>query len=247
MSIYFYMRINAQEEGDETRFHRQDRILKSYAEEHGYPFEIDDDEKIGNVFKDSDSGDMFGRKGWQRLESYLRKGDTVIMKEVSRFSTDADCGQDKYMQLYYRGVKIIFVENPTVGTEYIVELAEKTQGIRMLNIPEPEALMPVLVFAALDRVLTERTLFQQKVVEGMDASENRPGRPKHGFEKLTPELRDEIIKNLTGTGNKDRYQLMAEYDVSINTMTAYFRHVQKELMDAELQKTHNSNEDRKGE
>ena len=246
MATYFYLRINAQEEGDENRFHRQDRILRAYAEEHGYPFDVDD-EKTGNVFKDSDYGDTFGRKGWQRLESYLRKGDTVIMKEVSRFTTDANYGQDKYMQLFYMGVKLVFVENPTANTEYIMELAEKTQGIRMVNIPETGVLMPVLVFAALDRVLTERSVFQEKVVKGMDASEKRPGRPKHGFEKLTPELRDEIIKNLKGTGNKDRYQLMAEYDVSVNTLSAYFQHVKKELIKEELQKMQSSNGERKGE
>jgi DNA invertase Pin-like site-specific DNA recombinase len=245
--IYYYMRINSQEDGDETRFYRQERVLRDYAEENGLPFEVGDNESSGNIFKDSCPGDSFRREGWHSLECCLRRGDTIIMKEVSRFTTDADDGQYTYMIMYEMGVRLVFVENPTINTDYIEDLIGKTERIRGLHIPEPDIMMPVLIYAAIDRVLCERAMFQQKVVEGMDASEKRPGRPKHGFEKLTPELRAEIVKNLNGTGNKDRYQLMAEYDVSVNTLSSYFRHVKKEMIKEELQKMQDSNKERKGE
>lgn len=247
MSIYFYMRINSQENGDETRYYRQERVLRACAEENGYPFDIDDDEKAGNVFKDSCSGTHFSREGWHKLEHCVKKGDTIIMKEISRFTTDADYGHFEYMQLYQIGVNIEFLENPTASTEYITELAEKMESVRSIFNIEKEALMPVLVFAALDRGLSERAMFQQKIAEGMDASEKRPGRPKHGFEKLTPELRIDIEKNLKGIGDKDRYQLMVEYDVSINTLSAYFHYVQDELRKKEMQEKDTNNEEGNGE
>ena len=56
---------------------------------------------------------------WQKIENLAKQGDTVVFKDISRFTREAENGYQKYMELYNRGIELIFIDNPTVSTPYI--------------------------------------------------------------------------------------------------------------------------------
>ena len=81
MSVYFYMRINSDDDWDEKKYFRQEKKLRSFAEENEYAFNTEGDERTKNVFKDNCPGTSFDRKGWQEL-----KGHLCSIPEAYRFS-----------------------------------------------------------------------------------------------------------------------------------------------------------------
>jgi DNA invertase Pin-like site-specific DNA recombinase len=71
-------------------------------------------------FQEDESGKNFtDRKEWKRLEKLLQPGDTIIFKDISRFTREAENGYTKYMELLEKGIELIFIDNPTVSTDYI--------------------------------------------------------------------------------------------------------------------------------
>ena len=116
MTTYYYQRISTKSESDKQSFTRQDKALKRYAEENGLTY----NERY--IYKDDVTGSTFNRKEWLELEKNIRKGDTIIFKEISRFTRQANEGYDKYMELMNKGINLIFLDNPTVSTDYILSL-----------------------------------------------------------------------------------------------------------------------------
>lgn len=116
-NIFGYMRISTQEERQKQRFNRQENALNKYAVSHGFEYVL--------VFREDVSGKNFAnRKQWTNLERPLRPGDTVVFKDISRFTREAETGFEKYMSLLCKNVNLVFVDNPTVSTDYIRELLQ---------------------------------------------------------------------------------------------------------------------------
>ena len=44
---------------------------------------------------------------------------TVVFKDLSRFTREAENGYNKYMEWLNRDINIIFIDNPTVSSDYI--------------------------------------------------------------------------------------------------------------------------------
>ena len=118
MGNYFsYMRISTKEERGKQKFSRQEVALEKYAKENGIKFTLE--------FKEDISGKNFeDRIEWNKLEAILQSGDTIVFKDVSRFTREALNGESKYMSLLSRGVDLIFIDNQTISTPYIKKLLE---------------------------------------------------------------------------------------------------------------------------
>ena len=76
---------------------RQERNIKSL-----YPNAI--------IFKEAFTGRSMDRPIWQKLYKALSAGDTVIFDEVSRMSRDADEGFALYLELFDKGINLIFLK-----------------------------------------------------------------------------------------------------------------------------------------
>ena len=99
MSHFFYMRISTQEERGMQKFDRQENSLMRYASENGLQF----DEH--NIYKEDRSGKSFeGRTEWAKLEASARENDTIVFKDISRFTRESEKGYEKYMTLFNRGI-----------------------------------------------------------------------------------------------------------------------------------------------
>lgn len=71
------------------------------------------------------TGTSPNRPEWDKLKKKLRAGDTLICVEVSRFSRSEDDGVSTYMELFDRGINLVFLWQPTVNSDVYRSAIEK--------------------------------------------------------------------------------------------------------------------------
>lgn len=99
-TIYGYCRVSRAQQNIE----RQVRNIKE-----AYP--------TAEIVKDIHSRMNFDeRKYWNILMKKIRKGDAIVFDSVSRMSGDKVEGVQKYMELFDKGVELIFLNEPTINT-----------------------------------------------------------------------------------------------------------------------------------
>lgn len=101
MPIYGYCRIS-------KRTQNIDRQVRNIHER--YPDAI----IIKETFTGTGSADK--RPAWSRLNSRAAAGDTIVFDSVSRMSRDAQEGSSTYLNLYRRGVELVFLKEPYIDT-----------------------------------------------------------------------------------------------------------------------------------
>jgi len=218
------MRISTKEDRELQKFSRQEKALKKYADKKGFLFDNH------NVYKEDCSGKNFtDRQEWKKLEANLHSGDTVVFKDLSRFTCEAENGYKKYMTLFEKGVNLVFLDNKTVSTDYIKELldvAEKQSLIAKISL---ENTVKLLLYVELDRAEQERLILQKRINDGIAASEKKSGRKTGQVDKMTPELEADIKLYL-----QDRsllqIDLMKKHGIkSRNTFKKYARIVKEQI------------------
>lgn len=217
---YFgYLRISTKETSDKQSFARQIKGLENYAKSNNIEYTLQ--------LKDDITGSTFDRPEWKRLEKIVREGDTIVFKEISRFTREAEIGYKKYMELMNKGVNLIFIDNPTVSTSYIKNLTKIAEGQSLVTKTALEGTIKLLLIVELDRVEQEREIIVKRIKQGMEASDKKPGRKPGTKEKLTKELETDIkdfIENGIKKGIK-QVDLMKKHGVSRNTLKSYIRNM----------------------
>lgn len=116
MENYFsYMRISTKEDRGLQKFTRQEQSIKKYSLDNGIEF-------VYQAKEDESAKNFTSRKEWNKLEKLLQSGDTVVFKDISRFTREAENGYNKYVELLNKGIELIFLDNQTVSTKYIKNL-----------------------------------------------------------------------------------------------------------------------------
>lgn len=101
MAIYGYCRISRNTQNIE----RQERNILGY-------------EPTAIIIKEVYTGRVVqSRPQWQKLYNNLKNGNTVIFDSVSRMSRDASEGVELYMELFDKGVNLVFLKEPHINTE----------------------------------------------------------------------------------------------------------------------------------
>ena len=215
MAVYFYMRISTQEERGLQKFSRQENALKKYAEGNGLQY----DEH--NIYREDKSGKNFtDRQEWSKLEKILHPEDTVIFKDISRFTREAENGYQKYMDLLNKGVNLVFLDNQTICTDYIKQLLDVAEKQNLIAKISLENTVKLLLYVELDRVEQERLILQKRIKDGIAASDKASGRKKGQVDKLTPELEADIAEYLTDRGIL-QIEVMNKHHISRNTLKKY--------------------------
>lgn len=221
MATYFYMRISTQEERGLQKFDRQESSLRKYAEANGIQFDGH------NIYKEDRSGKNFtGRQEWNKLEHILHPDDTVIFKDISRFTREAENGYQKYMELLNKNVRLVFLDNQTVCTDYIRQLLSVAEKQSLVTKVSLENTVKLLLYVELDRVEQERITLQKRIKDGIAASEKTPGRAKGKLDKLTPQL-IEAIEVYLDDRTVLQVELMQKFNVCRNTLKKYIRYVRE--------------------
>ena len=159
------------------------------------------------------------------MEDDINTGDTIIFKEISRFTRERDNGYIKYMDLLNNGVNLIFLDNPTLNTSYIKDLqcnADKMKEDNIIGGMTMEFIIKLLIVTELDRVEKERKTIVKRIVDGINASDKKSGRKEGQLDKMTPELEADIKKFLADRSIK-QVDLMKKYNLSRNTLKKYVK------------------------
>ena len=225
MANYFsYMRISTREEREMQRYNRQEKALEKYVQEHG--IELNDVYQ----FRDDISGKSFeNRADWNKLEKLLQPGDTVIVQDITRFTREAENGYKKYMELLNRNINLVFIDNPTISTDYIktmMGIAQKQENrIAKKSLNDT---IELLILVELDRAEREREIIVQRIRDGLKASGKKAGRKTGQLDKLTEELQADIVLYLADRSIK-AVDLMKKHNISRNTFKKYVEHVRKNM------------------
>lgn len=223
MGNYFsYSRISTKESDDKQSYARQIKGLKNYAEENNIEYLRE--------FKDDCSGKSFDREEWIKLEKAVHKGDTIVFKEISRFTRQAEEGYKKYMHLMDDlGVNLVFLDNPTLSTDYIknlISMADKMNNrIAKMTLNNT---IELLLMVELDRVETEREIIVKRIKDGLAASDKKAGRPVGKLDKMSNELKEDIKSYLRDRSIK-AIDLMRKHNISRNTLKKYIKIIQGEV------------------
>ena len=218
LEAYFsYSRISTDEE--KQKFNRQEKALEKYAKDNGISY--------FREFKDEASGASFDRPDFKVMDDHLQRGDTVVMKDLSRFTREAENGYVKYMEWLNKGVNIVFIDNPTLCSDYVRQML--TIANEQDTIPKlfSEFMIKIMLMTELDRVEKERLILKKRIVDGIHASDKKQGRKTGAVDKLSPELEADIMDYLVQNGKfKTQIEIIKAADargqhISRNTLKKY--------------------------
>ena len=218
-NFFSYKRISTKEERGLQKYNRQEAALKKYAAENGIEFVAE--------FQEDESGKSFdNRREWKRLEKLVQPGDTIVFKDISRFTREANNGYNKYMELLERGVELVFIDNPTISTEYIKQLLNIAEQQNIVARTSLESTVKLLIIVELDRVEQERLILINRIKCGISASEKQQGRKPGQLDKMTAELEADI-KAFLGDRSIKQVDLMEKHKISRNTLKKYIELVKE--------------------
>ena len=213
-ACFSYSRISTDEE--KQRFNRQEKALSKYAQEHGI--------KYFREFKDECSGSTFDRPEFKEMDAHLQNGDTVVMKDLSRFTREAENGYKKYMQWLNKGINIVFIDNPTISSDYIRQMISTAEQQDLVTKTAMEAIIKLLLIVELDRAQKHREYISKAIKDGIEASNKKSGRKEGQLDKMTDELKSDIILYL-GDRSITQIELMKKHEISRNTLKKYVEFV----------------------
>ena len=114
--IFGYIRVSSKDQNPE----RQIQAIKEFEKD------IEDD----NIYIDKQTGKDFDRENYKKLKALLRKGDTLIVKELDRLGRNKEMIKDELNELSDKDIKIKILNIPTT----LIELPEEnTWVIKMVN------------------------------------------------------------------------------------------------------------------
>ena len=218
-NYYSYMRISTKESNDKQSFNRQEKSLKTYAESNNIEYLLN--------FKDDISGNTFNRPSWNKLEKILQEGDTIVFKEISRFTRQAEEGYKKYKELMDKGINLVSLDNLTVSTDYIKNLTSIANSQNLVTKTALESTIKLLLIVELDRVQQEREIIVKRIKQGIEASDKKSGRKQGKLDKMSNKLKEDIKEFLSDRSIK-QINLMNKHNVSRNTLKKYIAIVKKE-------------------
>lgn len=214
-----YMRISTKEYRAKQKFTRQENAIERWCKEHN--IEIKD----RRIYKDDASGKSFDRPQWRELEADIQDGDTIVFKDICRFTREYENGFNKYMELLNRNINLVFIDNPTVSTDYIksmMDVANRQQNrIAKKSLKDT---IELLLLVELDRAEQERETTVQRIKDGIKASDKKSGRPVGKLDKMSAELEADI-KAYINQSITDKTitiaDIMNKHNISRNTVKKY--------------------------
>ena len=225
MAEYFYMICNGRKGNSNHKNGREANALEKYAKAHCLQFDQH------NIYKENYCDrDNWNRPEWNKLERILRDGDVVIFKDISIFVHDVDISCEKYMQLINNGVELIFLDNPTMCTGYIKQFVKVAENQRVLNGINIKEAIKLLLGVEMDRSEQEKQIRSERIKDGMDVSDKKPGRKVGKVDKLSEELKKDIIIYLED-GSLLPVEIMRKHHISRNTLKKYIKLVNEREAD----------------
>ena len=150
----------------------------------------------------------------------LQNDDTVVFKDLSRFTREAENGYIKYMDWLNRGINMVFIDNPTVSSDYIRQMMQTASEQDIVTRTAMESIIKLLIIVELDRGEKQRLSISKSIKDGIAASNKKSGRKSGQIDKMTDALKEDIglyLKNREIT----QISLMKKHKISRNTLKKY--------------------------
>ena len=210
-NYYSYKRISTDTE--RQNFNRQIKSLEKYATDHNIEYVVEFTEEMS-------AKNFADRPQFLKLDKILQSGDTVVFKDLSRFTREAENGYKKYMDWINHGINMVFLDNPTVSTDYIRQMMQTASKQDIVTKTAMENIIKLLIIVELDRGEKQRLYISKSIKDGIAASNKKSGRKTGQLDKMTPELKHDIKQFQTDRSIK-QIGLMKKYNISRNTLKKY--------------------------
>lgn len=210
-NYYSYKRISTDTE--RQNFNRQIKSLEKYATDHNIEYVVEFTEEMS-------AKNFADRPQFLKLDKILQSGDTVVFKDLSRFTREAENGYKKYMDWINHGINMVFLDNPTVSTDYIRQMMQTASKQDIVTKTAMENIIKLLIIVELDRGEKQRLYISKSIKDGIAASNKKSGRKTGQLDKMTPELKHDIKQFQTDRSIK-QIDLMKKYNISRNTLKKY--------------------------
>lgn len=212
-NYYSYMRIST--DSEKQSFNRQVKALEKYAKDNKIEYLIS--------FKEEKSAKNFcDRIEFNKLDKIIQPGDTVVFKDLSRFTREAENGYTKYMEWLSKGINIVFIDNPTISSDYINQLMNTAKEMDLVTKTAMESTIKLLLIVELDRAEKQRLYIQKAIKDGIASSSKRSGRKEGKLDKMSEELKSDILSFLQDRSIK-QVDLMRKHNISRNTLKKYIQ------------------------
>ena len=228
-NYYSYKRISTDIE--RQNFARQIKSLEKYATDHNIEYIVEfTEEKSAKNFSD--------RPQFLKLDKILHSGDTIVFKDLSRFTREAENGYEKYMEWLNRGINMVFLDNPTVSTDYIKQMMQTASEQDIVTKTAMESIIKLLIIVELDRGEKQRLYISKSIKDGIAASDKKSGRKLGQLDKMTDDLKSDINYYLNNR-NVTQIELMKRHNISRNTLKKYISYIEakKEFSNAKKRTT----------
>lgn len=133
------------------------------------------------------------------------------------------------MDLLDKGIEMVFMDNPTLNTEYIKSMQNSADKMKEENIiggMTLEFVIRLLLVTELDRAEKEREITVKRITDGIKASSKKSGRKTGQLDKMTPELQKDIEKFFIDRSIR-QIDLMNKYHISRNILKKYIEYIAK--------------------
>ena len=158
---------------------------------------------------------------WTMPLVLLQGGDTVVFKDLYRFTREAENGYKKYMEWLDRGINMVFLDNPTVSSDYIRQMMTTAEQQDIVTKTAMESSIKLLIIVGEK----QRLYISQSIKDGIAASNKKSGRKPGQLDKMSDALREDILKYLSDRSIK-QVDLMRKYNISRNTLKKYVYKIQ---------------------
>lgn len=112
-----YARISTQKQSID----RQIRNIKGFCEE-------------AIIYSEAYTGTKINRPEWDKLLKRVSEGDTIIFDSVSRMSRNAEEGVKVYMDLFNKGINLIFLKERHIDTDVYKKAMDKGISLTGTNV-----------------------------------------------------------------------------------------------------------------
>lgn len=218
-NYYSYKRIST--DLKHQNFNRQIKALDKYAADSKIEYLVE--------FTEAKSGKNFEeRPEFKKLDKLLQATDTAVFKDISRFTRDdnVELAYKKYMEWLKRDINIVFLDNPTLDTDYIKEMMQIAKEQDVVTKVAMESIVKLLIIVEFDRAKKQRLYISKAIADGIAASDKKSGRREGQLDKMSDVLKTDIELYL-GDRNVTQIELMKKHDISRNTLKKYIKLMQQ--------------------
>lgn len=218
-NYYSYKRIST--DLKHQNFNRQMKSLDKYAADNNIEYLVE--------FTELKSAKNFDKRSeFNKLDKILQANDTIVFKDISRFTRDdnVELAYKKYIEWLHRDVNIVFIDNPTLCTNYIKEMMQIAEKQDVITKVAMESIIKLLIIVEFDRAKKQRLYISKAIADGIAASNKKSGKKEGQLDKMTDLLKDDIELYLINR-NVTQISIMKKHAISRNTLKKYIKLIQQ--------------------